>query len=502
MNLELFAARVVALSCFAASLSAAQILVPDRPTTVTVMSDAPGVNNLTVTGTPTVATVSWQHNGAARYTVSRSKDGDAVCCNSQSGDVFASSLTNASWVDNGNGTGIQWSGTYTYTVTAWTADGHYGQTTVKWTRPEPANPTGFTAKQTGEGAAALSWQAVPNASYYTVWGPGAPTEGMRVNGTATTLSGLGAGAKEWSITTRYDPAGVLLPQSSWPKAQLNMTSMTGMYRITLNGFQVVAPAKEALVTLDGSGSEVFALAYVRAYDRATGAVLNEGPVESAVHGDTEGFAGRVPAGSAKSTGGLLAGDKFPGATPWARGNSASSTTFPLLLWEGPLTNAKEAVVVTPMIFEWNGTAGESDRGAVGVINNDQKENSANLWSPVSSALAGPAQTWNGPTQIPLTWLRPAWMVMAGSNNQDGLEWYAKIEERTHAIGADTQDPSNKKHYLIKNTGIVFTRELIEKALNATSQIGGMGPGIIEVKWIEKFPGGTGSYTLYVQVARQ
>jgi len=476
-----------------------QILVPpDRTVTIGVMSNGPVPTGVTVTGTPTVAKVSWQPvSGAVKYSVTRAKDGDPACCNAQVSDITATS-----WTDNGNGSGIQSSGTYSYTVVAWQSTGVYGQTIVKWTRPEPVNPSGFSAKQTGEGTAELSWQAVRDASSYQIWGPGTPAEGIRVDGTAKILTGIGSGMKEWSITTKYDPAGFLLPASTWPKTQLNMVAVSGTYRITLNGFQVVSPAKEALVTLDGAGNEVFALAYVRTYDRATGSVLNEGSVESAVHGDTEGFVGRVPAGSAKPTGGLIAGDKFPGATPWLRGNSVSATTFPLLLWEGQLTNAKEAVVVTPMIWEWNGTSSSNDPALVDAVNKDQKNNTANLWSTVSSALSGAGQTWSGPTQIPLEWQYPALLVMAGSYAQEGMEFLSRAEERIHAIGADTPSPANKKLYIVRNTGIVFTRELIEKALSGQGQIGGMGPGVIEVKWTEKFPTGVGNYTLYVQVARQ
>jgi hypothetical protein len=91
--------------------------------------------------------------------------------------------------------------------------------------------------------------------------------------------------------------------------------------------------------------------------------------------------------------------------------------------------------------------------------------------------------------------------MAGSMAQDGMEFLSRVEERTHAIGADTPDFRDKKLYIVRNVGIVFTRELIEKALSG-AQIGGMGPGVIEVKWIEKYPGAAGSYTLYLQVARQ
>ena len=373
-----------------------------------------------------------------------------------------------------------------------------GYADIAVTIPQPANPAGFTAKQTGEGTAELSWQAVPNASYYWIWGPGTGTEGVRADGTTKTLTGTGSGPKEWMITTRYDPAGVLLPQSSWPKTSLIMVSRSANYRITLNGFQVVSPASE-VVTLDGAGNEVFAVSYVRVYDRNTGAVLKEGSIESAVHGDTEGFGGRVPAGSMKSTGGLKLGDKFPGATPWVRGNSVSTTTFPLLLWEGPLTDATDAVVVTPTIWEWQGDANTTNRKKVDTFINGEPKRSTTLWPTVSAALSE-SQSWSGPTLVQMGLLPEA----QGGTAQKSLlvDLFDKDENITHAIGADVQPDKQTKQYYVKNMGLVFTRELIEKALNSSSQVGGMGPGIIEVKWVEKYPGATGSYTLYVQVARQ
>ena len=95
--------------------------------------------------------------------------------------------------------------------------------------------------------------------------------------------------------------------------------------------------------------------------------------------------------------------------------------------------------------------------------------------------------------------------MAGSYQQAGVDLIWVEENLIHAIGADTQfsaGDKERKQYSIRNMGIVFTRELIEKALSSTTQVGALGPGVIEVKWNEKYPGATGNYTLYVQVARQ
>jgi hypothetical protein len=456
------------------------------------MSDATPPSGLSVTGSPAKAVVTWQPvSNAVKYTIQRSLAQNVTCCNAQSGD-----LTVTRWED----TGVQSTpGTYSYTVTAWRSDGHYGQATVNWIRPEAINPRNFVAKQTGEGAVELTWYEVPYASYYWMWGPGIGNEGIRVDGTKKTFTGVAPGPNEWTITTRYDPAGFMTPSTSWPKTQLNVAVTRGMYRITLNGFQVTSAATEDAVTLDGAGNEVFALNYVRTYDRTNGAILNQGVVESAVHGDTEGFGGRVPAGSAKPTGGLISGDKFPSATPWARSNSVSSNTFPLLLWEGPLNDGKEVVVISPFLFEWNGTLSDINRSHVIRIVREEESGAAGAhWQQVAAALSSQSSSWGGPAQIGLSWADDANAIAGGSTND------ITIFDKTiiRALGASVPYSRDKRLYVVPNTGIVITRELIEKALSPTTQIGGIGPGIIQVGLADKFPGAKGYYTLYLQVARQ
>ena len=495
MRVSPSAIRIVATAALIAGCPAtllSQILTPppDR-TTVTVMSDATPPSGLSITGSPAKAVITWQPvSTAVKYTIRRTLTQDPTCCNAQSGD-----LTTNRWED----TGVQSTpGTYAYTVTAWRSDGHYGQTTMNWMRPEAINPRNFVAKQTGEGAVELTWYEVPYASAYWLWGPGIGSEGIRVDGTKKAFTGVPAGPNEWTVTTRYDPAGFLTPSTTWPKAQLNVAVTRGMYRVTLNGFAVSTTPTEDAVTFDGAGSEVFALNYIRTYDRTNGSILNQGVVESAVHGDTEGFGGRVPAGSAKPTGGLIAGDKFPSPTPWTRGNSVSPITFPLLLWEGPLNDGKEVVVVSPFIWEWNGTLNEFNRASVIRVVNEEQKNAGVHWQQVASALSSQSSSWGGPAPIGLSWSDDVNAIAGGSTSD--ITIFNKTEIR--AIGASVPYSRDKKLYIIPNIGIVITRELIEKALSNTSPIGGMGPGIIPITWQDKFPNGKGNITLYLQVARQ
>ena len=78
-------------------------------------------------------------------------------------------------------------------------------------------------------------------------------------------------------------------------------------------------------------------------------------VRSRVHGDTNRDPARIRAGSASPTGGLLAGDSVPG-NPAAAGATMppSATSFPLALWEGSLTYGREAVIIRPTLWVWNG----------------------------------------------------------------------------------------------------------------------------------------------------
>jgi microsomal dipeptidase-like Zn-dependent dipeptidase len=115
----------------------------------------------------------------------------------------------------------------TYRVTALYPDGRQGSADFVYaTPPAPVNPSGFTAKQTGDGQVQLSWQPVNGASYYVLLGPGVPDGGTRVSGATTfAATGVPLGAREWAIASYYEPGPVSTPAAEFPRVQLTVSEM-------------------------------------------------------------------------------------------------------------------------------------------------------------------------------------------------------------------------------------------------------------------------------------
>jgi microsomal dipeptidase-like Zn-dependent dipeptidase len=90
----------------------------------------------------------------------------------------------------------------------------------------PVNPSGFIAKQTGDGQVQLSWQPIEGASYYVLLGPGVPDGGTRVSGTTTfTATGVPPGSHEWAVASYYEPGPISTPAAEFPRVQLTTDVM-------------------------------------------------------------------------------------------------------------------------------------------------------------------------------------------------------------------------------------------------------------------------------------
>ncbi|MEO8089650.1 MAG: membrane dipeptidase [Gemmatimonadales bacterium] len=90
----------------------------------------------------------------------------------------------------------------------------------------PVNPSGFIAKQTGDGEVQLSWRPIDGASYYVLLGPGVPEGGTRVTGATTfTATGVPAGANEWAVASYYEPGPVSTPAAEFPRTRLTTEPM-------------------------------------------------------------------------------------------------------------------------------------------------------------------------------------------------------------------------------------------------------------------------------------
>jgi hypothetical protein len=254
----------------------------------------------------------------------------------------------------------------------------------------PVNPSKLDAGQIGPGQVALAWPPIPGASFYVVFGPGLTQGGHRVeNQTDPRYTGtpfppqvtaiannVPAGTHEWLVASYYSPGNISTPASQYTRASVTVTApepasvtttstpapaaaapASGKYLVTITGVRVYQASMDDMLSRDGMGDEIYAAAYVRRYDRNSGDLLDASMRQSASHGDVTNFGNqRLQAGTKSQTGGIHDGDMIPGpALITTRNAPAQEVTFPLRLWTGTLTDGVDALIITPSLWEQDGS---------------------------------------------------------------------------------------------------------------------------------------------------
>jgi hypothetical protein len=313
----------------------------------------PAPVNVVVGGSPTTAWLRWDRlSGVTGYTVSRAAGAGQPWVS-----LTPSPMLAETFADPG---GLDPRVSYLYKVTAVYPDGRVGSTDVVFTPPAPVNPTGFTAKDVGGGQVQLSWQPVAGVAYYAVFGPGSVNGGARVNGaTSHLVTGVPPGTHEWAVASYYEPGPVATAGASWPKASLTIAppALSGRYLVTLTGLRAIQASFDDQLSRDGKGDEIYAAALVRRYDRRNGALAEWYGARTLTYGDTHNFGtDRVQAGTFSPTGGIRFSDPIPNVPdPSERVGAPSTIAFPLKLWEGTLTDGQDALVISPSLWEADGT---------------------------------------------------------------------------------------------------------------------------------------------------
>ena len=403
-----FVARA-AFACFAliafppAELTAQRIPVGPPPpgktgrgTRVPTVAALPAPTGVTVTGTPASATIVWQSvNGAASYVVTRR----LANAPDQQAKVAA---TETRYTD----IGLRPSTAYTYLVDAIYPDGRSSFTQVLFTTPAAVNPSGLQGVQSGPGRVQLSWQLVPDASYYMVYGPGSTFGGVRVavsGGNATVLStirpsiayqvtGVPNGPQVWNVASYYDPEplsaavgvgphAVSTAGSAYPGVQVTVGPWSGAvagagsgrddahFRIIATGFRVVHETADDPNSVDGVKDEVYFAFVTGKYDRVTSSHVGADVFRRThVLGDVYNHqTNRVLAGTATANGGLQTGDVYPFvADPSQRyGKPVSDLSFPIVVWDGRLLPGQDAVLIFPTLWESHANTAPMDAWAQG-----------------------------------------------------------------------------------------------------------------------------------------
>ena len=149
------------------------------------------------------------------------------------------------------------------------------------------------------------------------------------------------------------------------QATISLGPATGRFRVTLNGFTCNHQTAEVNnpVLRDGADDEVFL--FTKSFlveKRAGGSGVNvSAPFRSRtpVIGDTSMFPDRTQGGSGRfmgGNGGFRAVDSFP-TSPEKHSTSPQANGLPQLIWEGELSRRQNAIVIIPMIWEWDGIYG-------------------------------------------------------------------------------------------------------------------------------------------------
>ena len=266
-------------------------------------SSAPSFDPLlgvTVTMGPQGPVVTWRLAPNTTYLVQRSKSDDLNCCNGSSGTAYA---VMTQWQDQQ----LPVSGTYVYRVLAQT----------------PVGPT-YGEAQFG----------------YTA--PGAGSASTAPAGMLTT-------------SNVAQPGGTMVA----PTAPAATSSTSGRYRVTLTGMRVSGVSLEMPVGPDGRGDEVYAAAAVTVWDRSTRTVRHRSSATTKEYGEVANallFPNRIQGGTITPNGGIWTGngvEQIPAQyDPTGSAIPAhTSDRFPMLVWEGVLTDGIEAVLVVPTLWE-------------------------------------------------------------------------------------------------------------------------------------------------------
>jgi hypothetical protein len=280
------------------------------------------------------------------------------------------------------------------------------------------------------------------------------------------------------VASWYEPGGLLINWQSWPKAGTTVVAHSGRYRVTVIGFSVGEQTFDD--NWDGRGDEVYLAAYAGFKDRRNATLGPRGYVRSIVYGDVWNQADRISAGSVSDAGGLKTGDSYPlGGGYIIPAAGPETDRIPLMIWEGPLTDAAEELLIVPTVWE-----------------SDKKDTYFTRW-------------WQALDQV-----FPSMFDDKAVSDELPSSSFHPIVARELDLGIPTPAQGNDRPLNMRPAGaaiwlrqpaVVLTREKIESALSSPYSLGGGIPvGVIPVAMVDyadDYLGVRGAYTMYLRVQR-
>ena len=262
------------------------------------------------------------------------------------------------------------------------------------------------------------------------------------------------------------------------------------YRVVLAGGRVNNPTYDNPLNLDGWGDEIYFTADVQLLDKASGNISPFTALSdrTKIYGDNGmDSRTRMRAGTAWKNGGLRAGDQFPAAGPFNQKAAFVDRQLPLRLWEGELVEGQNAVIITPMLWEHDGTA---IADAVTSWMNFARDFNTKLAESkaIDALIAGTGSGIPGMV-IDVAPLAPTLILGVTS-------WLGRDGDRP--IGATVE--GDKVVY--KPQPIVLNYDRVEQFLNSNVQVGNIPKGYYPIAFREPMSNKLeGDYTVYIYVQR-
>lgn len=289
------------------------------------------------------------------------------------------------------------------------------------------------------------------------------------------------------------------------------------YRVVATGFRVLHQTKDDFLSRDGHGDEVYGGFMTFHYDRTTSQLVDQSLRRTNVIGergyDGLGFGDRllrgvggavnllttIPDASVKNTrikggtatqdGGFAQNDVFPAVADPSKTYGAAPTdnTFPFLVWEGPLTDGRDAIVILPSLWEFDGFPDGFNKW-----HQSEQANVLQIWSDqgVQGAVAGTQLAMLSPPGT----LETSFGVHYSASSAFELAFSGAFGPIAALTAGSYDRPIGVKMNGVGGTGglasgpsmprraIVITREIMEATLakQATYNPATVAPGVFQV----------------------
>lgn len=312
--------------------------------------------------------------------------------------------------------------------------------------------------------------------------------------TATLIAAAPAGAQirpRTPVTEAARPTVAPRPEATAKPASTTEPTdpRRARYRVVLAGGRVNNPTYDNPLNLDGWGDEVYFTADVQLLDKANGSISPFATLSdrTKIYGDNGSDRNRLRAGSATGKGGLKAGDQFPAAGPFNAKGAFIDRQLPLRLWEGELIQGQNAVIITPMVWEYDGTAIAD--AVTGWMTFARDFNTKLAESKAIDALVAGTGSGIPGMLIDIAPLSPTLFLGVTS-------WLGRDGDRQ--IGAMVEGDK----VIYKPQPLVLNYDRIEQFLNSNTLVGNIPKGYYPIAFREPMSHKLeGDYTLYIHIQR-